>query len=285
MVSKHMRLEPDELRRVLEGSSTSAPWQQTLGRSLTELSDQQFLEMFFPERFFYTERKLNEATTREVKRIIAENSGPILEIGSGAGNLTRILAYSGIKDIVGLDFDDAATECARSISEAEDLDITFVQGNYTSDDSFRSEKYSVILCISVLEHIVEYKEWIELMYQDLLPGGAVVLGVPSVLGGWSLTHDFDWRHLRWKAQPFNYHPGQHCNHIWFRELVADFAASGFVLEMVYKNQAYLAPAAYVLHRLRLRRFVRPLSRLDYWVSQILPNDLATRLCIFRRPFE
>ena len=280
-----MRLEPNELRKRLVGSSTLAPWQQTFGRSLTQLSDQQFLEMFFPERVFYTARKFIEATTREVKRITADNSGPVLEIGSGAGNLTRTLAHSGIKDIVGLDLDDAAIECARAISDAEGLDITFTQGSYSSDDEIQPEQYSVILCISVLEHVVEYKQWLERMYRDLIPGGAVVLVVPSVLGGWSLTHDFDWRHMKWKAQPYNYHPGQHCNHFWFRGLVADFATFGFVLEKVHKNQAYLAPVAYVLHRLRLRRLVRPLSRPDYWVSQVLPNDLATRICVFRKPFE
>jgi 2-polyprenyl-3-methyl-5-hydroxy-6-metoxy-1,4-benzoquinol methylase len=279
------RLEPHELKRRLLESDTPAPWIDVYGWSLEKLTDRQFLEMFYPDQSFYTSSKMTGGFVDAALRYYDPDKGPLLSIGCGVGNMNRTMARAGIDQIDGIDIDPSALDCARAITEAEGLDISYRVANFTDDADLSAQKYSVIVCESVLEHIEEYREWIKRLGELTASGGSVLLVVPSVLGGWSLSHDWDWKRFRWKAQAFNYHPGQHVNHFWFRTLKKEFAAEGFKVSEVRKNQAFLAIYASVFHKIRRRVWTKAFSYPDYWLSKFLPKDVATRLVVFEKIAE
>ena len=184
--------------------------------------------------------------------------------------------------MLGVDIDPAAVDCARAVARAEGMEIEYKVANFIEDKELVSGGSRVIILHSVLEHIVEYPVWIERISELLAPGGVALIVVPSIYGGFSLTHDMDWRHLRWKAQEFNYHPGQHVNHFKLGRLKREFAEADLELISVKKFQAWLAFYAYVLHKLRIRKFAGPISYLDFATARLFPADIATRLLVFRK---
>lgn len=281
-----MNVDISTLKQRLISSETPAPWQETYGVSLSEMSDIQILEHFYPEQTSFPYRKLTQYLSKAILENLKDNPGDVLEIGCGAANISRMLYRDGDFDsqhqkIVALDIDQNAIDCAKEIAKIEEMSIDFVLANFL-ELSDKQHQFSAIVIFSVLEHIEEYGEWISKLHDLLRPGGSVFVVVPSVLGGYSLMHDFDWPRLRWKAQSYNYHPGQHCNHFWFGDLKNDFRKRSMNLTKTFKFQGYVAVPAYVLHKLRQRRFTRHFSYLDYYFSKMLPVNLATRLCVFTR---
>lgn len=275
-------ISPELLRQKLLAGDVPTPWKEVYGWEISELTDRQFKEMFFPNQSFFTSKKATEYLVDAVQKHQDPTVGNILEVGAGAGHLSRVIAKSGIERILGIDIDPAAITCAEAIAEAEGLKIDYRVSNFITDTQLEVGGSQVIILNSVLEHIVEYKEWIHRISELLAPGGVVLIVVPSKFGGFSLTHDFNWRKLKWKAQEYNYHPGQHVNHFKYSGLKREFAEADLQLISTKKYQAFLAFYAWVLHKLRIRKFAAPISYFDFAISKILPPDIATRLLVFKK---
>ncbi len=275
-------ISPTELRSRLIGEGISPPWKDVYGWDISELSMRQFEEMFFPSQSFYTAKKAEEYLVDAVTKYQDPALGTVVEVGSGAGHLSRRLTKIGVTRLVGIDIDAAAIECATAVAQAENLEIDYRVGNFIEDKELEPGGARVIILHSVLEHIVEYPLWIERISELLAPGGVALIVVPSIYGGYSLTHDMDWRHLKWKAQSFNYHPGQHVNHFKYSRLKREFAEADLQLVSTKKFQFGLALFALVLHKLRIRRFAGPLSYLDFAASKLFPPDVSTRLLVFQK---
>lgn len=272
-----------EKKKLLLQKGISAPWQEIYGQPIDQLSDRQLSELFEPWNASYTAKKKLEHISKLTKLHTTKVPGDVLDIGCGTGSLCRFLSMEGVKNVIACDISTSSIECGRAIADAENLSIKFIEGNFIKDrEKFRENNFSIIILDSVLEHIVEYKIWISKIHSLLKKDGKCIIIVPSVLGAYSLVHDFDWKHLRWKAQPYNYHPGIHCNHFWFSQLKHEFEKAGFQYEGVFKFQAFNAIAILPFKVLKLWKLFEIYTILDYYLVKILPNDIATRIVVFRK---
>jgi len=85
------------------------------------------------------------------KDLARQTGGPILELACGTGRLTLPLARDG-HEVVGLDASPAMLRAARAKAEAEEVEITFVQGDMRSFHLGR-RFLLVILCCNSLAHL------------------------------------------------------------------------------------------------------------------------------------
>src|SRR5918912_1113576 len=85
------------------------------------------------------------------REIARRTGGPILELACGTGRLTLALARDG-HEVVGLDASRAMLRAAHAKAEAEDVEITLVQGDMRSFDLGRRFPL-VIVCCNSLAHL------------------------------------------------------------------------------------------------------------------------------------
>jgi len=114
--------------------------------------------------------------------------------------------------------------------------------------------------------------------KTLKTGGQALIIVPSLLGGYSLLHDIDYRRLRWRGQKDNYDPADHINHFWFSEIKEAFESHGGRIRECHKFQAY---RAFIMPFLKFKS-LRFLERFDYCLAQLLPLDMATRTIVVEK---
>jgi 2-polyprenyl-3-methyl-5-hydroxy-6-metoxy-1,4-benzoquinol methylase len=112
----------------------------------------------------------------DILELIPKNASKILEIGCGTGNTLAYLKDNGYCNWVGgVDlFPDAANEAATK------LDMIY-HGNI-EDRQLPLEAGSIntILCLDVLEHLVDPHKVIEYLHTLLLPGGTIIASIPNI---------------------------------------------------------------------------------------------------------
>ncbi len=124
----------------------------------------------------------------------------VLEVGCGAGHLTRRLAERGI-DIIGVDANPQASEIAGSdrvvTMRAETLEF--------EDDSF-----DALLSVHAIEHIPSLNEAMTDMARVLKPGGRALLVYPAepIMGMYAIPTSVILHHHPFKAREV------HCQHLW-----------------------------------------------------------------------
>jgi 2-polyprenyl-3-methyl-5-hydroxy-6-metoxy-1,4-benzoquinol methylase len=122
------------------------------------------------ESYFSTVRK-------EVVPLLPATSRKILEIGCGEGATLGYLKRRGIaKWTCGIDVHDAALQKARE----NGVDETIL-GNI--EDSLlvnRDDRFDVILCLDVLEHLVDPWSVVERISDLLADGGIIIVSIPNV---------------------------------------------------------------------------------------------------------
>lgn len=125
----------------------------------------------------------------------------ILDYGCGVGTLSFYLA-SKDNNIVGVDISDLAINTAKENARLLNLQKKTLFFNLKQGlRKIRSQKFDLILCIEVLEHIANEQNVISLLVSRLKPKGIIILSSPSVnapLYKLGLTKKFDKRvgHLR-----------------------------------------------------------------------------------------
>lgn len=110
-----------------------------------------------------------EAFYRDLAR---RTGGPVLELACGTGRLTLPLARDG-HAMVGLDASPAMLRAAQAKADAEDLDITFVQGDMRAFDLERRFPL-VVLCCNSLAHLTtngDVRAGLACVLKHLAPGG------------------------------------------------------------------------------------------------------------------
>lgn len=133
-----------------------------------------------------------------------KNDDKILDIGCGVGTIDFFLANRGF-NVKGIDVSQNAIEMCKKNSHALGLEsqLTFSRVDFPTHNI--EEKFNLIICSEVLEHLKDDKIALKEIYKILLTGGISIFSVPSKnapLYRIGLTKKFDKRvgHLRRYAQ-------------------------------------------------------------------------------------
>lgn len=128
------------------------------------------------------------------------NPKRILDIGSGAGTLSLLLANQGYK-VIGIDVSGDATK--KSIQSAKYLNLqTRVKFlNYDFFDYIPNDQFDLILCLEVIEHIFDETKFLKKIRKMLIHNGLIILSTPlssAPLAKLGLVKAFDEKvgHLR-----------------------------------------------------------------------------------------
>jgi SAM-dependent methyltransferase len=107
-----------------------------------------------------------------IKKYINE---PILEIGGGIGNFTRLLLKNG--KVTSIDIDRSYI---KKIKKIKNRDLSAGVGNIeTRKYFFGTQKFKTLICMNVLEHIEDDEKALRNMYKLTLQQGKLILLVPS----------------------------------------------------------------------------------------------------------
>lgn len=114
----------------------------------------------------------------DIESLLPKICGSVLEVGCGAGGTLSWLRQSGRSDrTCGIELmPQAAAQARHQVDELLEGDAeAIVQGMVNA-----GRRFDVILCLDVLEHLVD--PWrVVLMLQELIaPGGIVIASIPNV---------------------------------------------------------------------------------------------------------
>jgi 2-polyprenyl-3-methyl-5-hydroxy-6-metoxy-1,4-benzoquinol methylase len=110
--------------------------------------------------------------------LVPERGAAVLEIGVGSGILVptltaRFARYTGI-DLA------LAEDLARLV--APGCEAGFARADLLAEADLPAERYDVVLCLSVLEHIADCERAAAALARTLVKGGTLVAGYPMVNG-------------------------------------------------------------------------------------------------------
>jgi SAM-dependent methyltransferase len=113
---------------------------------------------------------------KDILPLIPRHVGKVLEIGCGTGNTLAYLKANNYCDwIGGVElFPDAATEAASKLDKVyggniEEMELPIEMGSI-----------DIILCLDVLEHLVNPEAVIQKLHKYLASGGVMVASIPNV---------------------------------------------------------------------------------------------------------
>jgi 2-polyprenyl-3-methyl-5-hydroxy-6-metoxy-1,4-benzoquinol methylase len=145
-------------------------------------------------------------TRLDIASLIPGNVDRIFEVGCGSGNTLDFLKKTGVcKWAGGIElFKDAA-----HLAQKKEIDL-IIEGNI-NDYELKIDigSIDIILCLDVLEHLVDPWSVMEKLYKYLKPGGVIICSIPNVANfrvlvplifknEWSYTKSglLDFTHLR-----------------------------------------------------------------------------------------
>ncbi len=121
-----------------------------------------------------SEHKYKELFESVVKMLPAEKEATILDLGCGVGGLVPFLKEAGYKNYLGIDFSSELVMTASSRFS----DYKFITENISSKFAKKAmTKYSVVICLEVLEHITDDLEIVKCLPADKI----FIFSVPTVM--------------------------------------------------------------------------------------------------------
>ena len=114
---------------------------------------------------------------REIAALLPPRSERVLDIGCGSGATLRWLKDSGRCGVgVGVEMVESAAALAR-----ERLDEVFVgDANVLIETAFALRSFDLVLCLDVLEHLVDPWQFVSKVQRLVKPGGLIVTSLPNV---------------------------------------------------------------------------------------------------------
>ena len=126
-----------------------------------------------------------EIVSDSIKDIKAKN---ILEIGAGYGGMTKMLSSFG--NVKAIEPDDEAAKYLK-----DNLGIDTYHGTFESFSEI--EKYDLVTCFDVLEHIKNDKEALFKMESLINDKGALIITVPAYMFLWSKHDEVNYHYRRY----------------------------------------------------------------------------------------
>ncbi len=152
-----------------------------------------------PHRSIINERNFTyKILLKLIKNYVGQNKN-ILDIGCGAGTISLFLASKG-NQVLGIDISQSAIQASKDSAKRLALkNVKFKKMDFPNQ--LPTEKYDVILCFEVIEHLIDDKLALVSIYNLLKPKGILLLSTPSINAplhrlGFTKTFDIKVGHLR-----------------------------------------------------------------------------------------
>jgi 2-polyprenyl-3-methyl-5-hydroxy-6-metoxy-1,4-benzoquinol methylase len=101
----------------------------------------------------------------------------VLEVGCGAGATLQWLKHSGrCRESAGIELVEAAAQIAQQHVDA----VVVGDAERLIDTVFEGRQFELILCLDVLEHMVDPWRFVVKLHRLLAPGGRVIFSIPNV---------------------------------------------------------------------------------------------------------
>src|SRR5918911_1466905 len=123
----------------------------------------------------------------------------VLDLGCGAGQLSRYLAEAGAAEVIGVDVSERMLDLARS--EAHHPHVSYRQAPI-EDLSFPADRFELVVSSLALHYLEDYRGLVRRIATWLAPGGLLVYSVEHPIYtagyaavGWAVGDDG--RQLHW----------------------------------------------------------------------------------------
>ncbi|MDP5109771.1 MAG: bifunctional 2-polyprenyl-6-hydroxyphenol methylase/3-demethylubiquinol 3-O-methyltransferase UbiG [Rickettsiaceae bacterium] len=97
----------------------------------------------------------------------------LLDIGSGGGLVCKPMYEFGA-DVTGIDANEHNTKAAMAYARERNLDIKYINNTVENYILKNNEKYDVILCLEVIEHVANPKEFVQNISKLLKHDGILI---------------------------------------------------------------------------------------------------------------
>jgi 2-polyprenyl-3-methyl-5-hydroxy-6-metoxy-1,4-benzoquinol methylase len=113
---------------------------------------------------------------RDIEPLLPRRAGRVLEVGcGGGGTLAWIKASGRARWVVGIElFADAAAVARTRLDELYEGDVDQHVGELAPDS------FDLILCLDVLEHLVDPWTTLKRLQSRLRPGGKLIVSLPNI---------------------------------------------------------------------------------------------------------
>lgn len=125
------------------------------------------------------ERKVARSITNRIITHYSVSNRKILEVGSGWGGICIELSYAGGL-VTGIEPDVEELQISKLLNESEGTKVDFIR-SYGESLPFTDKSFDIVICNSVIEHVVDFSKVISEMMRVLKPGGFIYLNTINYL--------------------------------------------------------------------------------------------------------
>lgn len=130
----------------------------------------------------------------QIAPLLPVHARNVLEVGCGAGGTIRWLKETGrVERAWGMELFESAAAVAREHCE----DVVVGDAETLIRNSFASQQFDLMLCLDVLEHMVDPWRFLTTAQGLLAPGGKLIISVPNIRCArvlWPLLTRGEWRY-------------------------------------------------------------------------------------------
>ena len=117
---------------------------------------------------------INPTRVSYIERYATLKDRRVIDVGCGGGLLSEAIAQRGAH-VTGLDLGEATLEIAREHAGRSELDISYLNATAEEVAQREPDKYDVVACLEVLEHVPDPEALVSACAQLARPGGYVFL--------------------------------------------------------------------------------------------------------------
>jgi 2-polyprenyl-3-methyl-5-hydroxy-6-metoxy-1,4-benzoquinol methylase len=177
-----------------------------------------------------------------IARLAPDRDAKVVDVGCASGRLLAELRGLGFQGLFGI---DPSPECVAAARRLHDVDA---EAMTLSALSARGDRFGVVACIGVLEHLVDVHAALEALFAITEPGGAVYVEVPDVTG-----------FAEWPNAPYQEFSVEHINYFSPDSLAATLARAGFEMEWLERGSPVQAGTTRVANLAAFARRSAPRS--------------------------